>query len=151
MNSVMIFTLKTFSQCFHIIQKWASSVCVIQTPVRFCKYITPIVLYDMFHIPISRSMDQSPSWEDRGSENLLPFMKLRSSQELTSWTQFTLSHPIFSTRILILLLHLCIGHQIGLFPWGFQTTILYAFLIISMCSSCPIYFILLGFISLIIQ
>lgn len=64
-------------------------------------------------------------------------MKLQSSQELTNLVQFTLSYPIFWIHILILLLHLCLGHQTGLFPWGFWTTILYAFLIIPMCASAP--------------
>jgi hypothetical protein len=124
-------------------------------PVQFVWFIplwgsanifTPIVPYDIFHIPISRPMDHSPSGEARWSENLQPFMKFQSSQELTSW----IAHPIFATCILTLLLHLCLGHQIGLFPWGFRTTILYAFLIIPMCASCPIYFILLDVITLII-
>jgi len=65
------------------------------------------------------------------------------------WIQSTFFHPISQRSIFILFSHLCLGLPSGLFPSGFPTKILYAFLICSMCATCPIPFILLDLITLI--
>jgi len=62
------------------------------------------------------------------------------------WIQFISSHPISLRSILIFSFHL----HLGLFPSCFPTKILYAFLISSMCATCPIHLILLDLITLII-
>jgi len=68
----------------------------------------------------------------------------------------TLSHlnPVHTVNltslrtILILFFHLFLGFPSGLFPTGFPTEILYAFLIYPMPATCPTHYILLNFITL---
>jgi hypothetical protein len=55
------------------------------------------------------------------------------------------SHPIFLRSILISSSHLYLGLPSGLFPLGFPTKILYAFLFCLMCATCPSHVILIIF------
>jgi hypothetical protein len=69
-----------------------------------------------------------------------------------SWVrsiQFIPSHPI-SLRFILLRTHLCLGLPSGLFPSGFPTNILYAFLS-PIPRTCPVPLILLDLIILIIH
>jgi hypothetical protein len=59
-----------------------------------------------------------------------------------SWawhTQFTASHPISLTSIIMLFHHLCLRLQSSLFPSGFPTIILYIFLIYHMHATWPVH------------
>jgi hypothetical protein len=53
------------------------------------------------------------------------------------------SHPISPRSILILSTHLRLGLPSGLFPSGFPTNILYAFLVSPIRTTCPTHLILL--------
>jgi len=53
------------------------------------------------------------------------------------WIQSTPSYPISVRSILKWFSHLCLGFLSGLFPSGFQTKILYKFLIFPTCATCP--------------
>jgi hypothetical protein len=59
-------------------------------------------------------------------------------------------HPISVRYILILSTHLRLGLPSGLFPSGFLTNILYAFLFSPVHTTCPAHLILIEFIILII-
>jgi len=63
--------------------------------------------------------------------------------------QSTPSHLIFLRSILILSSHQGLDLPSDLFPSGFQTTILYPFLVSSMHATCPANFILIALIILI--
>jgi hypothetical protein len=78
---------------------------------------------------------------------------LPCSQKSPTWTkliQSTPSHPISLRSILILPSHLRLGLPTCLFPSGYPTQILYAFVISPMCATCPTPSILLELITLII-
>jgi hypothetical protein len=63
-----------------------------------------------------------------------------------SWArsiQSTPSHPISLRSILILSIQLRLGLPSGLFPSGFPTNILYAFLVSHIRATCPAHLILL--------
>jgi hypothetical protein len=64
--------------------------------------------------------------------------------------QSTSPHPISPRPILILSIHLRLGLPNGLFPSGFRTNNLYAFLFYTIHATCPVHFILLNMIILII-
>jgi hypothetical protein len=69
-----------------------------------------------------------------------------------SWArlmQYTTSHPISLWRILILPTLLRFALPSGLFPSGFSTSILYAFLVSPIRATCPVHLILLDLIILI--
>jgi len=66
------------------------------------------------------------------------------------WIQSTSSQHISIRSILILYSHLCPGLPRGLFPLGFPTKTVYECLISSMHATCPVYLILLNFITLLI-
>jgi len=61
-----------------------------------------------------------------------------------------ISHSISLRSILILFFHISLGLSSGLFPSGFPTEILYAFLICLIRTTCPAHLILLDLISLVI-
>jgi hypothetical protein len=54
-------------------------------------------------------------------------------------------HPILSLlrSILMLSIHLRLGHPSGFFPSGFPTNILYTFLFFRICAACPAHLIVL--------
>jgi hypothetical protein len=66
------------------------------------------------------------------------------------WTQYTSSHLISLRSTLILYSIYALGLPSGLFPSGFPTKILHAFLMSLMRATCPSHLILLGVITLII-
>jgi len=100
------------------------------------------------HLP-SQEIPQPPIMETSGS--------LPCSQQPTTLPfliQMHLDHtfPTCSLRsILILSFHLRLGLLSDLFPSGFPTTLLYAFITSPMRATCPNVFILLGVILLIIS
>jgi hypothetical protein len=53
------------------------------------------------------------------------------------WSSPHHSHPISPRSILILSTHLLLGLHSGLFPSGFPTIILYAFLVSPILATCP--------------
>jgi len=69
---------------------------------------------------------------------------------LSQMHQSTFCRPIFLRSILMLSTHLRLGPPSGIFPTGFPTKILYAFLISLTCAAYPAHPILLNFIILII-
>jgi len=60
-----------------------------------------------------------------------------------------LPHPIFLRSIIILSFHLCLGFPSDFFLSEFLTTILHAFLISPMHTTCPAHLIFLGLIILL--
>jgi len=66
------------------------------------------------------------------------------------WIQYTMSHPISLTSILILSSRLRLDLLNSLFPSGFPTKVLYVFLTPPMPATCPAPVILLYLITLII-
>jgi hypothetical protein len=65
------------------------------------------------------------------------------------WIQYIPSHPCSIISILILSSHLHLGHPGAIFSSGYQTEILYAFLISPMPAAYPAHLILLSLIILI--
>jgi hypothetical protein len=89
-------------------------------------------------------MKLSPSWEAANCAATPTFYGTRRFITVftkalhwsLSWArsiQCIPSHPIFLRSILILFTHLSLGHHIGVFPSGFPTNILYAFLFPHSC------------------
>jgi hypothetical protein len=92
----------------------------------------------------------------RTSQHLMePESSLPCSQESSTGLypesdRSTPYHPILSLRyILILYTHLRLGLPSGLFPSGFPTNILFAFLVFSIRATCPAHLIFLDLIILI--
>jgi hypothetical protein len=69
---------------------------------------------------------------------------------LASSIQSIQFHPVTLSSILVLSTHLHLGLPSGLFPSGFPTNILYAFLVSPIHATCPAYRILFYVITLII-
>jgi hypothetical protein len=65
-----------------------------------------------------------------------------------SWARWIQSYPV-SKICFNILHHLCLGLPSDLFPYGFPTSILYAFLFLHVHASCPAHLVLLGLIIII--
>jgi hypothetical protein len=137
---------------FHVsVPKWTNGVLNNWSQFKTKAQTFVTVLNALSMLSVTNSMELS-LWEPPVAQllNNIPGSLLPCSQEPSAGPYLEPDqsnpyhpHPISLQSILILSCHLCLGLPTDLFPCGFSTKILHAFVLSPVCTTCPAHLILL--------